>query len=106
MRKRSRKRLTHLTNTRREFSTPPYSSILTRFFKMPDWAKINADKRQDILWGQSWNLAATMMAPLTEKLLGEPTALKKTLEAWQNYFFTKLNERYVVEEPPFDPDVY
>lgn len=80
---------------------------------MPDsaeWDKINEKKRQDILWSQSFNLAAAMTAPIVAEALkrDKAQAIKDTLKAWQNFFFTELNQRYekIPDETPFDPDVF
>lgn len=57
-------------------------------------------RQDDIKYGQSWNLAATMMAPLTVRMLDKvtgPEELEKVmtigLETWQKYFHNKLTNK-------------
>ena len=56
------------------------------------------DIQERIAFAQSWNLAATMVAPLAKDVvqtLGEeaPNVLCKSIERWQLYFYDKLTNR-------------
>lgn len=57
-------------------------------------------RQDDIKYGQSWNLAATMMAPLTVRMLDKVTGPEELnevmtlgLETWQKYFHNKLKNK-------------
>ena len=51
--------------------------------------KMNGNKREEIQYAQSWNLAASMVA-----FLSLTTSEKKEqIEEWQQYFYKKLTEK-------------
>jgi hypothetical protein len=54
---------------------------------------------EGIIWGQSWNLAAYLTAPIVKGIMEDASnkvkveEIIKTVEAWQVYFYKKLNKQ-------------
>ena len=53
-------------------------------------------RQEQIAYGQSWNLAAAIVAPMTERIAMDGSMIAKTQEIltfWQQYFYKQLTNR-------------